>query len=177
MWHKWVFISTVAAVTCLLRGTVGDVNAVPGGSAFATAVLAEAAAVSAVAGFPVPEDGRAVVASTVTTAGSPLTASLYRDVVDGRPTEVEHVSGDLVARARALPVATPLLDLTTLHLRVHRYRTQREVRTGFTRSGIAQAGEAGSFPPGPFGWRSDRGRIRADMLSAEQAVTCRELSV
>ena len=45
-----------------------------------------------------------------------------RDVVAGRPTEVEHVFGDLVTRARALSVDTPLLDLTTLHLRVPQHR-------------------------------------------------------
>lgn len=30
MWHKWVFISALVALTCLMRGTVGEVNAVPG---------------------------------------------------------------------------------------------------------------------------------------------------
>ncbi|WP_254710173.1 hypothetical protein [Streptomyces lunaelactis] len=29
MWHKWVFITTVGALTCLMRGTVGDVVAAP----------------------------------------------------------------------------------------------------------------------------------------------------
>ena len=52
MWHKWVFITTVGAVTCLMRGTVGDVNAVPGGSDVALAVLAEAAAVADAAAIP-----------------------------------------------------------------------------------------------------------------------------
>jgi len=31
MWQKWVFIATVGALTCLMRGTVGDIVAVPGG--------------------------------------------------------------------------------------------------------------------------------------------------
>ncbi len=58
----------------------------------------------------------------MTTPGSPLTPSMYRDLAAGRPTEVEHVFGDLVARARALAVPTPLLDLATLQLRVHQRR-------------------------------------------------------
>jgi 2-dehydropantoate 2-reductase len=32
MWHNWVFIAGVGAVTCLMRGTVGDVVAVEGGA-------------------------------------------------------------------------------------------------------------------------------------------------
>ncbi|WP_260606731.1 ketopantoate reductase C-terminal domain-containing protein [Streptomyces sp. WAC08241] len=51
-----------------------------------------------------------------------MVPSLYRDLTAGRPTEVEHLFGDLTARARALGVATPLLDLATLHLRVHQRR-------------------------------------------------------
>ncbi|MGW6564095.1 ketopantoate reductase family protein [Streptomyces sp. NPDC054975] len=122
MWHKWVFITTFGAVTSLMRGTVGEVNAVPGGAELGPAVLAEAAAVSAAAGHPVPEPERAATLGIVTASGSSMVPSLYRDLVAGRPTEVEHLFGDLVARARALSVPTPLLDLATLHLRVHQAR-------------------------------------------------------
>ncbi len=31
MWHKWVFIATLGLVTCLLHGTIGEINAVPDG--------------------------------------------------------------------------------------------------------------------------------------------------
>ncbi len=125
MWAKWVFISSISAVTCLMRAPIGDVVAVPGGAEFGPAVVAEGAAIAAAAGFPVPEEYLAGVRATVTQQGAPTTSSLYRDLVAGQPTEVEQVFGDLVARARALSVATPLLDLTTLHLRVHQYRTKR----------------------------------------------------
>ncbi|MEU1472777.1 ketopantoate reductase family protein [Streptomyces sp. NPDC005761] len=123
MWGKWVFISTLAGLTCLMRGTVGDVRAVPGGSGFVTALLAECAAVAAAAGHPVREKELDAVAAMLTTEGSSLTASLYRDVTHGVPTEAEQVFGDLVSTARRLTVDTPLLDLVTLNLRVHEHRT------------------------------------------------------
>ncbi|MFG1705047.1 2-dehydropantoate 2-reductase [Nonomuraea sp. M3C6] len=123
MWHKWVFITTVGALTCLARGSVGDIVAVPGGRELGAAVLAEAAAVSAAAGHPVPADELAWITGTVSQAGSGFTPSMYRDVVAGLPTEAEHVFGDLVRRARTLSVPTPLLDLATLQLRVHQHRT------------------------------------------------------
>ncbi|MEV5750530.1 2-dehydropantoate 2-reductase [Actinoallomurus sp. NPDC052308] len=122
MWHKWVFISTLGALTALMRGTVGDVVAVPGGELLGPAILAEAAAVSASAGHPVPAEELAATAAGMTEAGSTDTASLYRDVAAGRPTEVEHILGDLTARARVLGVNTPLLDLAALNLRVHQKR-------------------------------------------------------
>jgi len=51
-----------------------------------------------------------------------MTSSLYRDLQAGRGTEVEQILGDLIGRARTLHVATPLLDLATLALRVHQQR-------------------------------------------------------
>ncbi|MGW4851556.1 ketopantoate reductase family protein [Streptomyces sp. NPDC004288] len=123
MWHKWVFITTFGAVTSLMRGTVGEVYDTEGGPALGPAVLDEAAAVAAAAGHPVPDQERAATLAVVSAPGSPMVPSLYRDLAAGRPTEVEHLFGDLTARARALGVATPFLDLATLHLRVHQRRT------------------------------------------------------
>ena len=106
-----------------MRGTVGEVYDAPGGPALGPALLDEASAVAAAAGHPVPEEERAATLAVVSAPGSPMVPSLYRDLAAGRPTEVEHLFGDLTVRARALGVATPLLDLATLHLRVHQRRT------------------------------------------------------
>ena len=121
MWAKWVFIAAIGAVNSLMRGTIGEVVAVPGGADFAEAVVAEAAAVAAAAGYPVPAADLAATRKTVTDpamGGS----SLYRDLLAGHPVEGEQIFGDLTARARELGVATPLLDLVTLQLRVHQHR-------------------------------------------------------
>ncbi|MFD7894708.1 ketopantoate reductase family protein [Streptomyces sp. NPDC059743] len=122
MWHKWVFIATAGAITCLMRGTIGDVVSVPGGTEYAKAVLAETAAVSAAAGFPLTEERRATTEGTLTQPDSPFAPSFYRDVTAGRSTEVEHVFGDLTRRAAELSVATPLMDLATMNLRVYEHR-------------------------------------------------------
>ncbi|MGI5142728.1 ketopantoate reductase family protein [Streptomyces sp. CA-106110] len=124
MWAKWVFIAAVSAVTCLMRGSVGEVVAVPGGTAFAEGVVQESASIAAAAGHPVPDADLQQTLATVTAAGSSLTSSLYRDVTGGRSAEVEHIFGDLVSRAERLGLDVPLLDLTTMHLRVHQHRIE-----------------------------------------------------
>ncbi|OIV38052.1 2-dehydropantoate 2-reductase [Mangrovactinospora gilvigrisea] len=124
MWNKWVFISTLGALTTLMRGTVGDI-AEAGGAWLGPALLAEAAAVAEAAGHPLSERRRSAVTAMVTQQGSTATASLYRDAAAGLPTEGEHILGDLTRRARALSVPTPLLDLAVLHLRVHEVRLDR----------------------------------------------------
>ncbi len=119
MWHKWVFIATIGALTCLMRGTVGEIVAQPGGEDLGPALAAEAAAVSAAAGYPLPAPELDFIVAMARASGSPLTSSLYRDMAAGAPTEVEPILGDLTASARHLGIETPLLDLATLHLRVY----------------------------------------------------------
>jgi 2-dehydropantoate 2-reductase len=122
MWHKWVFIATLGGLTCLIRGTVGDIAAVPDGERLGPAILAEAAAVSAAVGHPMPDDLLRGTSAAITDPGSTLASSMYRDVAAGQRTEVEQILGDLTSRARSIGVAVPLLDLATLHLRVHEHR-------------------------------------------------------
>jgi 2-dehydropantoate 2-reductase len=122
MWAKWVMIASVGAPTCLLRAPVGDIVAVPGGADLARAIVAEAASVAAAAGHPVPQRRLDALAAQVTEPGSPLASSMYRDLNDGAATEVEQILGDLVDRAHRAELATPLLDLATLHLRVYEHR-------------------------------------------------------
>jgi 2-dehydropantoate 2-reductase len=119
MWAKWVFIASLGAVTSLMRASVGDIVAVPGGQPYARSVVAEAAAAAAACGHPVPTGPLRATEDAVTAAGSPTTSSLTRDLIDGRRTEVEAVLADLAARARTAGSATPLIDLAVLALRIH----------------------------------------------------------
>ncbi|MDJ0317934.1 ketopantoate reductase family protein [Arthrobacter antibioticus] len=119
MWHKWAFITAAGVVTCLMRGSVGDIAAVQGGDVFVASVLAEVAGVSAAAGFPVPEEENANSLAFLTQPGSTFTSSLYRDVTAGLAHEGEHIIGDFARRAATYEVATPLLDLALMQLRVH----------------------------------------------------------
>ncbi len=138
MWAKWVFIASLGAVTSLMRATVGDIVAVPGGQRFARSVRAEAAAAAAACGHPVPAGQLRVTEDAVTAAGSPTTSSLTRDLIDCRHTEVEAVLADLAARAHAAGSATPLVDLAVLALRIH----NRHI-------GSSAAPRRKRLPPGP----------------------------
>jgi 2-dehydropantoate 2-reductase len=119
MWTKWVFIASVGAVTSLMRASVGEIVAVPGGAAFSRSILVEAAATAAAAGHPVPSPALTATEQVLTAEGSPTTSSLSRDLMAGRRTEVEPVLGDLVANADTTGTPTPVLGLAVLALRVH----------------------------------------------------------
>jgi 2-dehydropantoate 2-reductase len=119
MWEKWVMLASLGATTCLLRGSVGEVEAVAGGVEVARAILAEANAISRASGF---EPGEAFLGRTekmLTTRGSSLTSSMYRDMTKGAAVEVEQILGDLVARGREVGVEAPLLQAACVNLRVY----------------------------------------------------------
>jgi 2-dehydropantoate 2-reductase len=122
MWTKWVFIASIGAATSLMRASVGEIVAVPGGGAFSRSILDEAAATAAAAGHPVSPAALAATEQVLTAPGSPATSSLSRDLMAGHHTEVEPVLGDLVASADATATPTPLLALATLALRTHNHR-------------------------------------------------------
>src|SRR3979409_1024870 len=50
MWEKWVFLASLAASTCLMRTSVGNILAVPGGRDFILGMLDECSAVAAAEG-------------------------------------------------------------------------------------------------------------------------------
>jgi 2-dehydropantoate 2-reductase len=59
----------------------------------------------------------------LTTEGSPLTASMFRDIKAGMPVEADHVIGDLIARGDAAKVPVPRLRIAYTHLKA--YEMQR----------------------------------------------------
>ena len=124
MWQKWMMLASVAAMNCLLRGTVGEIVDAPGGVAFAEALLAETSGIAAAAGYPLREAGVEFIRTMLTTPGSTFSSSMYRDLQVGQRVEVDAIIGDLVRRADLLGVPTPLLDLALLNLEVYQTRTR-----------------------------------------------------
>jgi 2-dehydropantoate 2-reductase len=97
MWEKWVFLASLAGITCLTRSAVGDVVAA-GGADLAAALLEECRAIAAAAGYaPLLGPLKASLAR-LTDPGSTVTASMLGDVERRGRTEADHVLGDLLRR-------------------------------------------------------------------------------
>jgi 2-dehydropantoate 2-reductase len=122
MWEKWILLATLGGICCLMRGTIGEVEAAPNGPAFARAFLDEVAAAVTAAGVPPSEAFLAATRKTVTQKGSPLTSSMYRDLQKNSPVEADQILGDLLVRAQAAGVPTPLLAAAFTHLSVYQNR-------------------------------------------------------
>ncbi|HXS03432.1 MAG TPA: 2-dehydropantoate 2-reductase [Rhodanobacter sp.] len=118
MWDKWVFLATLAGITCLMRGSIGEIVAA-GGREAALALLEECRAVAAAAGHARAERVMQRARAMLTEAGSPLAASMLRDLQQGHPTEADHVIGDMLARADPAHAAGSLLSIAYAHLKIH----------------------------------------------------------
>jgi 2-dehydropantoate 2-reductase len=128
MWEKWIFIAAMASVNCLMRASIGDLVAA-GGTDIASSMLDECARIASSAGF-VPRDAAvARYRAFLTTAGSPLMASMLRDIERGAQTEGEHIIGDLVRRQDGASHSTSLLRLAHLHLKSYEVRRASGLET------------------------------------------------
>lgn len=123
MWEKWVFLASLAASTSLMRTSVGNILAAPGGKDFLIGILDECSAIAADAGHMPGGPFFQRTRGLLTTEGSPMTASMFRDIKAGLPVEADHVIGDLIVRADAAKIPVPKLRTAYTHLKA--YEKQR----------------------------------------------------
>jgi len=124
MWEKWVLLSSLAAATCLMRAPVGDIVAAPGGRDLALALIEEARATAEFAGYPPRPAFLETTRATLTTPGSPFTASMLRDIEGNAPIEADHIVGDLLVRrdpARA-KAGRSVMEIAYAHLKAYESR-------------------------------------------------------
>jgi 2-dehydropantoate 2-reductase len=122
MWEKFVMISSLAGMNCLMRGSVGDILAADEGESLMLELLAECQAVATASGFPPRAGHREQCRAMLTERGSNFSASMRRDLEAGLRTEGDQVLGDMLRRARANGIDAPLLRTAACHLQVHERR-------------------------------------------------------
>jgi 2-dehydropantoate 2-reductase len=122
MWEKWILLATLGGVTCLMRGTIGHIEAAPGGAAFAHRFLDEVTAIVTAVGTPPSAAFLAGARAAVTQKGSPLTSSMYRDLQNGSPVEAQQIIGDLLTRGQGAGIDAPLLAAAFSSLSIYQKR-------------------------------------------------------
>ena len=119
MWEKWTMLATLAGVTCLMRGSIGDIVGAPRGLDFVNRFLDEVVAIAAANGHAPRETQLKATRALLTAEGSTLAASMFRDLQKNAPVEAGEIIGDLLARGEHANVPAPLLAATYTHLSVY----------------------------------------------------------
>jgi len=108
MWEKFLFIVAISGVGSVARAPVGEVVSLAGSRRMLEQVMEEIYAVALAKGVSLAED--AVSRTMAFVAGLPASSvpSMQRDILNGKPSELEYQNGAVVRMGQESGVPTPV---------------------------------------------------------------------
>ena len=125
MWEKFVMLASLAAVTCLMRASIGEILTAEDGEALIREALDACIAAAGAAGHAPAAKSVQQTQSMLLEHGSALTASMLRDIEAGGPIEADHIVGDMLRQARAAGADARVLAAAYCHLQAYEARRRR----------------------------------------------------
>jgi len=107
MWDKFLFIAAISGVGAVTRQPVGVHRSLPETRAILVAALQENFEVARKRGVGLPEDTVEKRLAFIDGLAPGVMASMQRDILEGRPSELEAQNGAVVRMGQALGVPTP----------------------------------------------------------------------
>ena len=107
LWLKLLFIAPYGAVGATVRQPVGRWRHDPPCRSRLEAAMHEIVVVAAARGVALPADAIATMLARVDALPDDATSSMHRDIIAGRPSELDDLIGAVVALGRAAGVPTP----------------------------------------------------------------------
>ena len=108
VWEKFLFIAPVSGVGALTRVPVGVFRAIPETRAMLEAALREVFNLARARGVVLQRDAVAKTLGYLDAMPPEATASMQRDILEGRPSELESQTGTVVRLARAAGIPAPV---------------------------------------------------------------------
>ena len=122
LWEKIVFLSALAATTCLFRANVGEILASPGGADAIQRTIRANIEIATRAGHAPRDAAIAFASSILTDTTSGLSASMLRDLEAGNAVESDHIIGWMLEKARHHGVDDLMLTTAFTHLKAYEAR-------------------------------------------------------
>ena len=119
LWKKWVFISTVAGATSLFRSSLGEITKHDYGKKVVIDLFHECAEIAKLNGYDFDENEKNLQIKTVTNSGSPIKASMLRDIEKKSLTEHEEIFGDLIVAGNKYNVNCPILMSSYIKMKIY----------------------------------------------------------
>jgi len=108
LWKKFIFITGAGGLTALTRLTLAEILAVDATRGLLADVMRETLAVARARGVAVPDDFMEGVFATLGRFDNATRSSLYYDLVNGKPMELEALPGTVMRLGARLGVPTPV---------------------------------------------------------------------
>jgi 2-dehydropantoate 2-reductase len=110
LWAKLVFVAAVSGAGAVARATIGEVRECPPARHLLSQLMEEVVAVAHARGIRLGEDVIPRTLAFVESLPASETASMQRDIVDGRRSELEYIIGAVVRLGDQTGVSTPTMD-------------------------------------------------------------------
>jgi 2-dehydropantoate 2-reductase len=108
LWDKFLFIAPFSAVGAVARKPAGQWRHVPQTRSLLEAAMREVVALAQARGVALPDSAIAKTLAFVDNLPKESTASMQRDLLDGKPSELEAQTGAIVRLGSAAGVAVPV---------------------------------------------------------------------
>ena len=108
MWEKFVFIAAISGVGAVTRAPAGVIRSLPEARQMLEDAIEEIVAVARVLKIDLPEEISANTIAFIDGLPQKVTASMQRDVIDGRPSELGSQNGAVVRMGLETGVPTPV---------------------------------------------------------------------
>ena len=108
MWEKFVFICSTSGVGAVTRQSMDVFRAVPESRALFESAAREVESVGRAKGVVLPADMVEALMKRIDSLPAGMVASMQKDIMEGRPSELEAQTGAVIRMGRALKIPTPL---------------------------------------------------------------------
>jgi 2-dehydropantoate 2-reductase len=108
LWMKFLFITPCSGLGALTRSPIGIWRSVPETRQMSEQAMHEVLAVGHARGIALPADALRTILAQVDSVSPEVTVSMQRDVMAGRPSELDAQIGAVVRLGQEVRVATPL---------------------------------------------------------------------
>lgn len=111
IWQKFLFITTVSAIGGLTRASIGAMRDSPYILDLMHKVAQEVYRVAIVKGIQLPENTIENTFAGINRQAYETTASTQRDIMEGKPSELENFNGFIVKEGKRLGISTPVNEM------------------------------------------------------------------
>ncbi|PKV48381.1 ketopantoate reductase [Aquimarina sp. MAR_2010_214] len=108
IWSKFMFITAVSGIGALTRATIGEVYENPETHRILEQTATEIYNIGIAKGVSLPEDIVSRILAFIGKQPYDSTASMQRDIMEGRPSELDNFNGFIVKEGAKLGVLTPV---------------------------------------------------------------------
>ncbi|MGD9580448.1 MAG: ketopantoate reductase family protein [Vampirovibrionia bacterium] len=117
LWEKFVFITSAAGLTCLMRADIATILNSPYGEEIALNIFNECIQTAEAAGYKLRDEFYDRFRSIITNKNLPMKTSLLIDIENRNTTESDHIIGSMINHANRLNVDCPVLKTVYCHIK------------------------------------------------------------